>query len=133
MWADLAAERGYRQFVTLRESYWSQLTPEEHESAIELGQAPLKRYGDASAQRRLVKQLQRARRMMLGGRPRKDVTVVVPGPYGMPTYIRGHDFYAPKFWEPSRYFACIDAIWKDPPIEHVEVGPLEGAGLEDQQ
>lgn len=126
VWADLAAERGYRQFVVLRESYWSKMTPAEQARAMEVGQSVLERYGDASAQRRLVKYLQRARRLMIGGRPRKDVTVMVPGPYGMPTYIRGHDFYAPKFWEPKLYFEWVDAVWKDPPIENVEVGPLEG-------
>lgn len=133
VWADLAAERGYRQFVSLRESYWSQLTPVEQAKAVELGQAALERYGDASAQHRLVRQLQRARRMMITGRPRKDVTVMVPGPYGMPTFIRGHDFYAAKFWEPKQYFSWVDAVWKNPPIENVEVGPLEDAGPKRQE
>lgn len=38
-WMDLAAERGYHNFVQLRELYWSQLTPEEQADAVERGQA----------------------------------------------------------------------------------------------
>jgi len=125
VWADVAAERGYRRFVEQRESYWSRLSPEERAKALQLGGEILDRYGDVSAQRRLARHLQRARRSMITGRPRKDVTVLVPGPYGLPTFIRGHDFYEPKFWEPARYQAWVDAIWKDPPAENVEVGPLE--------
>jgi len=126
VWADLAAERGYRQFVAQREAYWSRLAPEERARALELGPGILATYGDASARQRLARHLQRARRAMISGRPRKDVTVMVPGPYGMPTYLRGHDFYAPRFWEPRQYQAWVDALWKDPPVEHVEVGPVEG-------
>ena len=126
VWADVAAERGYRQFVVLRERYWSELDAAERDRAIEEGSAYMQRYGDASAQYRLAKHLQRARRFMIGGRPRKDVDVWVPGPYGLRTQIRGHDFYATKFWEPKQYFAWVDAVWKDPPVERVEVGPLEG-------
>ena len=133
VWADIAAERGYRQFVILRERYLSELDATERARAVEEGAAFMQRYGDASAQYRLVKHLQRARRLMISGRARKDVDVWVPGPYGLRTQIRGHDFYASKFWEPEQYFMWVDAVWKNPPIENVEVGPLESVEADQER
>lgn len=126
VWADLAAERGYRQFVALRERYWSELDAAGRERVLMEGVAVMQHYGDASAQPRLARHLRRARLVMITGRPRKDVTILVPGKYGMGTWVRGHDFYAPKFWEPKQYFEWVDAVWADPPVENVEVGSPEG-------
>lgn len=67
-WMDLAAERGYRGFLLLRERYWNQLDPAERERAIEHGQALYARYGDAAARPRLAAQLRRGRREMTGSR-----------------------------------------------------------------
>ena len=124
-WADLAAERGYRQFVAQRESYWADLTPEERIVAIDTGQAILEKYGDASAQKRLARHLRDARRWMISKRPRKDLTVVVPGPHGLPIRIAGHDFYADKFWNAEQYFVWTDEVWMDPPTGRVDIGPIE--------
>lgn len=124
-WADIAAERGYRHFVAQRESYWHRLSEQEQAHAIELGQALLEKYRDDVAQPRLTKHLRRARSGMISGRPRRDVTVVVPGPDGLPMRIRGHDFYAEKFWQPAAYQAWVDAVWTDPPKQNVDVGDPE--------
>src|SRR5690606_22702533 len=43
-WADLAAERGYVQFLPLRERYWQELVGQERERAIEQGRAMLAEY-----------------------------------------------------------------------------------------
>lgn len=52
-WADLAAERGYPDFVAIRERYWAELTPEEQQRAQRDGAALADEYGDAKAKKRL--------------------------------------------------------------------------------
>ncbi|GAB3505325.1 sel1 repeat family protein [Pseudoxanthomonas daejeonensis] len=121
-WADLAAERGYRQFVALREHYWGQLTPQERERAIEVGQPLLPLYSQEVTQVTMSKHLRKARRYMIAGRVSRGGDVYVPGVGGLWTKIRGHDFYAEKFWNPQRYQEWTDQVWKDPPRENVDVG-----------
>ena len=124
-WADIAAERGYRHFVAQREFYWRELSEHEQARALELGQPLLAEYRDDVARPRLARHLRRARFHMIGGRPRRDATVVVPGPDGLPMRIRGHDFYAEKFWQPAAYQAWVDQVWTDPPEQNVDVGDPE--------
>lgn len=121
-WADLAAERGYRQFVALRERYWAQLTPQEQDTAIRVGQPLVPVYSHAATQVAMRKHLRKARRYMISGRYNRSADIVVPGPGGLWTRIRGHDFYAEKFWNPERYQEWTDAVWTDPPKENVDVG-----------
>jgi hypothetical protein len=124
-WADLAAERGYRAFVAQRERYWSQLSEAERSRAIEVGQPLLAEYRDDVAKPRMTRHLRLARRGMITGRPRKDVIVVIPSPSGQQMEIRGHDFYATRFWEPKAYHAWVDSVWNDPKQGRVDVGTLE--------
>jgi hypothetical protein len=130
-WADLAAERGYRQFVALREQYWAQLTAEEQATAIKVGQPLLPVYSQAVTQVALDKHLRKARRYMTSGRVNRGGEVSVPGPGGSWTNIRGHDFYAEKFWNPEWYQEWTDAIWTDPPKENVDVGAPSPVGGRD--
>ncbi|HET8818891.1 MAG TPA: SEL1-like repeat protein [Xanthomonadaceae bacterium] len=134
-WADLAAERGYVQFVVLRERYWAGLTPQERKRAVAEGSTLLATYGDAVAREHMADHLRRARRYMLSGRPRRDALIVIPGENGS-LEISGQDFYAAKFWEPARYEAWVDARWAPLPGGKVDVRDLEvvrdgeGAGTE---
>lgn len=121
-WADLAAERGYPQFVALREGYWRAMQPAERERALEVGQSLLDEYGDEVARIRINRHLRQARRHMLGGRVRKDIDVIVPGPSGQSNLIRGRDFYSDKFWQPAQYQDWLDETWNAPPRGTVEVG-----------
>lgn len=130
-WADLAAERGYRQFVALREQYWAKLTAHERERAIEVGQPLLPVYSQEATQATMEKHLRKARRYMIAGRVSRGGDVYVPGPGGQWTRIRGHDFYAEKFWNPQWYQEWTDQVWKDPPTENVDVGePVTVPGRE---
>lgn len=124
-WADLAAERGYRAFVARREYYWSQLSEAERSRAIEVGRPLLAEYADDVARPRMTRHLRLARRGMIAGRPRKDVIVVIPSPSGQQMEIRGHDFYATRFWEPKAYQAWVDSVWSDPKQGRVDIGTLE--------
>ncbi|MBO9716796.1 MAG: hypothetical protein J7507_08270 [Pseudoxanthomonas sp.] len=130
-WADLSAERGYRQFVALRERYWAALTADERQRAIEVGQPLLPVYSDAVTQVAMQKHLRKARRYMIGGRYNRSADVMVPGPGEQWIQIRGHDFYAEKYWNPKRYQEWTDAVWKDPPKQNVDVGEPATIGRTD--
>lgn len=122
-WADISAERGYRQFVALREQYWAQLSEEERVRAVEIGRPLLEKYAHAVTWPAMTKVLRNARGWHSRGRLKINPdTVRVPGPYGLPTDIRGNDFYAAKFWNAEKYQQWVDQIWIDPPRENVDVG-----------
>jgi hypothetical protein len=52
LWADLAAERGYTEFLAVRERMWRQLDEAERAAAVERGPALYAHYGDPSAKQR---------------------------------------------------------------------------------
>ncbi|GAB6195523.1 hypothetical protein [Lysobacter xanthus] len=52
VWSDLAAERGTKRLLLVREKLWSELTPAERDEAVAQGEDFYARYGDAVAQPR---------------------------------------------------------------------------------
>ena len=56
-WADLAAERGYREFLVLRERIWEGLDETQRGRALALGTQLYAEYGDAVAKPRLERLL----------------------------------------------------------------------------
>jgi len=125
-WMDLAAERGYRTFLLLRERYWQELTPAERDRALAEGAAIYARYGDEVAEPRLATILRRERRKATGSRTGfiGALSILVPGPAGMET-INGAAFYDERYWDPVQYRAWHDAIWMRPRIGAVDVGEAE--------
>lgn len=132
-WADLAAERGYVQFLAVRERYWQALGADERAEAITRGQALLHEYGDAAAKPRMTSALYDARRDMAGGMIRRNSMIKLPGPDGGWISVSGGDFYASRFWQPKlyqqwhdrRYEARREKLWTTPPTGTVIVRPLE--------
>lgn len=127
-WMDLAAERRYPNFLILRESYWDQLDESTRAEAIERGQAVYAEYGDEVAKPRLEKVLRREKRKLTGSRTGflGNITIIPnTGPLaGTGMSIPGERFYAKEYWEPERYWALQDTIWKSPPRGEVHVGDL---------
>ena len=133
-WMDLAAERGYPDFIAMREKFWGELDESERARALREGRVIYARYGDAVANPRLERELRRERMQVVGSRTgfrgNAKIIVPVPGTAGTsdltPTItIDGSHFYADKFWEPKQYQAWLDAQWKEPRSGHVEVGALK--------
>ena len=126
-WMDIAAERAYLPFLAKREQYWAAMDAGDRQRALDVGRPLLDEYGDAAAKPRLAKVLRRAARNITGSRTGfvGNVEVIVPGPGGVALRIRGDTFYDKQFWQPERYFAWQDSIWKDPPSGRVDVLPLE--------
>ncbi|MBL8261714.1 MAG: sel1 repeat family protein [Xanthomonadaceae bacterium] len=125
-WMDLAAERGYVEFIKHRERYWSALTPAERERAIQEGQALYARFGDAAAKPRYEHQLRVGRREMTGSRTgfRGNVQIQVPGPAGM-QMIEGSKFYDDRYWDAKKYWAWQDRVWRNPNGVRVTIGEIE--------
>lgn len=126
-WADLAAERGYPQFIRLREQYWRGLDAAQRARALSEGQGLLAEYADAVARPRLAEFMIEARQRMRRssrsvGIPRE---IRVPDQFGGTVSIPSHRFYDSQFWDPTEYQAWQDAIWKELPKGQVDVGDLE--------
>lgn len=128
-WMDLAAERGYRPFATLRERYWAQLDAAERERALAVGQSVYADFGDAVAKPRLERELKRGSRQVTGSRVGSvgALRIMIPGPGGSWMTVDGETYYARHYWQPKAYFEWQDQIWRDPPTGTVEVGELQDA------
>ena len=128
-WMDLAAERGYPTFVGLRENFWSQMDEKTRESSIAQGQAVYARYGDEVAKPRMESQLRRGRTKVTGSRAGfvGNLKILVPGPTGEWTWVRGQDIYEPRLWQSYEYWQWQDETWRKSPRGVVEIGPLSSA------
>jgi uncharacterized protein len=126
VWMDLAAERGYRGFIGLREAYWKSLSEADRARAVQEGQAVYARFGDAAAKPRYEWELRQGRREMTGSRTgyRGNVQIEIPGPAGSQS-IHGSKFYDDRYWDAKKYWAWQDKIWMKPKIVTVTIGDVE--------
>lgn len=125
-WMDLAAERGYRGFLGMRERYWAQLDAAERERALTEGEEVYARFGDAAAKPRYERMLRQGRREMTGSRTgfNRGVQIEIPGPGGS-QMIEGSKYYDERYWDAQKYWAWQDQIWMKPKIGRVDVGDAE--------
>ena len=125
-WIDLAAERGYLGFLSIRERYWAALDDAERKQALELGGDIYAQYGDAAAQPRLDAVLRRERRQVTGSRTgfAGNLKIYIPGPAGF-EQIDGSKFYDLQFWDPQLYRQWQNSIWMQPRMGTVTVGEAE--------
>lgn len=128
-WMDIAAERLYHDFLVRREGMWSALDDAEQQDAVSRGQALLDQYGDDAAKPRLEKILRRERGRTTGSRVGfvGNLTIIPnTGPLaGSGMTLSGGEYYAPKYWQPEKYWQLQDAIWKAPMKGRVNVGEIE--------
>lgn len=125
-WMDLAAERGYKGFVELRERYWASLNPAEQAQAVAEGEAIYARFGDAAASPRLNQAMRREQHRLTGSRTgfAGNVKILVPGPNGVVEQIDGSKFYDQRYWDPDKYRQYQDSIWMTPRVGRVDVGSV---------
>jgi len=123
-WMDLAAERGYIGFITLRERYWKTMSAAERARALVEGQAIYAQFGDAAAKPRFANQLRRGSKEGVGSRTgfNNNVKIRIPGPSGEES-IDGSKFKDASYWDPKKYWAMQDRIWRNP--GKVNVGQVE--------
>lgn len=127
-WMDLAAERGYQDFVVRRERYWARMTEDERASALEKGKAVYAEYGDVVAKPRFARQLQRESRKGVGSRTGfgGNVQITIPSRFG-DQRIDAAQLRSISYWDPEKYWKLQDAMWKNPG------GKVEAGDLEDVQ
>ena len=136
-WIDLAAERGYPDFVATRDRIKNELTPAQLEQAQTLRAQLAQKYADAVAKPRMEHQLHLGAAQMTGSRTGFDSGVqhaavkqncgggATIGGVSVPVAgCGGNDIYAKSRWQPDEYFASRDAQWK----ATVSVGKLEETG-----
>lgn len=130
-WMDLAAERGYRGFLLLREKYWNALSAAERERAVAEGQTLYAQFGDAAAKPRYEHKLRVGRREMTGSRTgfNRGVRIEIPGPAGEQA-IEGSKYYDDRYWDAKKYWAWQDRHWMKPKIGKVRIGELETISIE---
>ncbi len=126
-WVDITAERGYPQFVRLREQYWRQLDTLERARALEAGRALLAEYADAAAKPRMAHFMKKAKQRAQRYSPSVSAPkgVMVAGNNGTMTSIPAHRFYASKFWDPVQYQAWQDSLWPPSKEGQVDVGNVQ--------
>lgn len=128
VWADLAAERGYPDFIVTREKFWRELNADERRAAVSVGQAIFDEYGDVVAKKREENALRLARLNITGSRTGRVGTIAIQQklPSGdLSTPVDGSLYYADKYWKPEQYWQWKDRVWTDPPEGKVEVGPIQ--------
>jgi uncharacterized protein len=128
VWADLAAERGYPQFLAIREQMWNRLTPVQQTAVAARGDALYAEFGDPAAKPRLAHVLARAKHNMTGSR------TGFAGFLGVTAFQKNRllpdlfenaavaTIYNPERINPERYWTIEDRVWKE---GAVTVGDLE--------
>ena len=126
VWADLAAERLYPQFVLLREKMWLELDADEQARALAEGPALYDVYGDAAAKHNFARALSRAKRQVTGSRTGFVNRLETSHPDSQQGGADGGpelgDLYADARWDAERYWQIEDAVWR---TGHVDIGELE--------
>lgn len=143
-WCDLAAERGYPQFLFMRERIWNSLDEAGRQRAVAVGRELYAEYGDAVAKPRLEARLQRGYRRATGSRTgavdeslqvgiiERGRGRVVAGQLSSSSNAlnglaasagRVRQYYSSNRWVHTEYWAQVDAVWL--PKGRVEVGEIE--------
>ncbi|WP_133500132.1 sel1 repeat family protein [Cognatilysobacter terrigena] len=124
-WMDLAAERGYRDFIVRRERYWARMTEADRARALEVGQSVYAEYGDDVAKPRFADQLRRESHNGVGSRTgyNSNARIKIPSQYGVQT-VDGTLLNSLEYWNADQYWALQDALWKEPG-GHVDAGELQ--------
>ncbi|MBX3687984.1 hypothetical protein [Dokdonella sp.] len=127
VWADLAAERAYPDFIATRERMWKELSAQQRGAVQAAGEPVFAQFADAVAKPRLERELRRRRLDVTGSRTGRvgTLSVMAVNPDGtMGPPIDGSLYYAPRYWKPEDYWRWQDQPFKQPPRGHVDVGPV---------
>lgn len=138
VWIDLAASRGYGEFVALREYRWSQLSEAEQAQAQRVGDEILKEYDDKVALQHLGAALDRARLNVTGSHVGAVGNLKIKLPSATRAYdtsgefvMSGTDLYRDSVWKVDQYAQMKDLEWKVRVESNptVRVGDLQSVGL----
>jgi hypothetical protein len=123
VWADLAAERGYRDLLLLREKMWMEMNARQRARALLLGEEMYAQYGDDVAKPRMERAMRRALANATGSRVGAATDRIeflnVGATAGLGLSAR--DFYEKERWRAGTYWREQDRQWE----ARVIVRPLE--------
>lgn len=130
VWADLAAERTYPEFIATRERFWKALSADEQRAAQATGEAVFAEFEDRIAKPRLESELRAQKLTITGSRTGRVGTLAISlknpdGSFQKP--VDGALYFAPRYWSPKDYWRWQDSAFKDSPQGHVDVGPVSQA------
>lgn len=132
LWADIAAERGYPQFLAIRERMWRELAPAQQADVIRRGPALYAEYGDPASKRRFELALTQSRLNVTGSRTGFDGGVgITSGDKLRGTMANVNDalilatVHAPSRTDPQRYWEAEDRAWKNGIVRVGEIGDAE--------
>ncbi|MFT3790649.1 MAG: hypothetical protein QM741_06145 [Rudaea sp.] len=130
-WMDLAAERGYRQFVVLQKYYWQNLNEKERNTALQVSKEVFENYGDTVAKPRLESELKKV--MPATGTRLKgaaagagnSVRIHLKGPTTDITEysVDSAEYYSPHYWDPKEYWSWVDTQYQKDLRPDVTIGP----------
>jgi hypothetical protein len=128
IWADLAAERGYPQFLAIREKMWNELTPQQQAEVPQRGRRIVEEYADVVAKPRVERAIAQGKRQMTGSRTGFDAGLIISsiGPgnqlFGSVGGVNLKSMYDASRTDPKKYWAFEDMVWKN---GMVKVGEIE--------
>lgn len=132
LWADIAAERGYPQFLAIRERMWRELSPAQQADVTRRGPALYAEYGDPASKRRFELALTQSRLNVTGSRTGFDGGVgITSGDKLRGTMANVNDalilatVHAPSRTDPQRYWEAEDRAWKNGIVRVGEIGDAE--------
>ena len=127
-WMDVAAERAFVVLLVKREQYWSELSADERDRALEIGKTLYAEYADSVAKNRLEAILRRGKSKLTGSRTGfvGSLQIQLVTPNGLET-VDASNYYDDKFWKPDAYWAWQDKAWKERPKGIVDIGPIQHA------
>lgn len=133
VWADLAAERGYPQFLAIREKMWSALTPAEQAQVATRGAPIVDEFGDHVAKKRFERALAQGLRQRTGSRTGFDaglyISSIGPGNqlFGSLGGVNLAQMFEASRTDPAKYWELEDRVWKSAVVEIGEVEEIPGA------
>ena len=135
IWSDLAAERGYPQFLAIRERLWRDLTPDQQAAVAQRGVALYAEFGDPAAKKRFKIALEQSRRQLTGSHTgfNSGVGFISQERLRNMSLSNLHDdiqiakIHSPSRTDPKRYWQQEDRAWKN---GMVNVGEIENVETE---
>ena len=114
VWADLAAERGYRDLLVLREKMWLEMDAAQRAQALQRGHDMYMQFGDEAAKPRMEWAMRRALASATGSRVGATTDRIQFWEYGATEGVNlsPRDFYATERWKAETYWREQDRQWK---------------------
>lgn len=114
VWADLAAERGYRDLLLVREKMWMEMDAALRARAMLLGEQMYAQYGDAVAKPRMEWAMRRALANATGSRVGATTDRIEIWEYGATAGLglSARDFYERERWRAETYWREQDRQWE---------------------